>query len=119
MGLVFRAGSSYGNGYVFHINARGFGFIFKRVGGATRRLGAEPLRWFRSDAIRTGKGAWNRLEVECAGDQLTFKINGKVVREARDVRFQLGRVGLKAFGDGANGERVEFDNVTLRVAPAI
>lgn len=113
MGLVFRTDGTYNNGYVFHINANGYYLIFKRINGGTRYLIRD---WTYSPSISTGMNAWNRLEVDCSGPDLTFRINGNVVQTITDSSFAAGRVGVKAFGSAMRGDVVQFDNTELTPA---
>jgi hypothetical protein len=118
VGLIFRGGYTYNDGYVFHINANGYYLIFKRLRGRTYLM---TPSWTPSAYINRGIGAWNRLEVVATSGYLTstptqrFLINGKEVRQFHDKTFVAGRPGLKMFGSPASGDRFEFDNVILRV----
>lgn len=111
MGIVFNADGDYRNGYVFHINARGYYTIFKKRRGVTVPV---VRGWKRSLAIARGFRKWNRLEVRSDGGSLRFWINETLVRTVQDTTFTAGRAGVKAFGGG--GDRFEFDNLILRVA---
>lgn len=117
VGLIFRAGYTYNDGYVFHINANGYYLIFKRYRGRTYLM---TPGWTYSPYIHRGMGVWNRLEVTAtrsylgAAPQQRFLINGHVVKSLADRTFTAGRAGLKAYADPASGDRFEFDNVILR-----
>jgi hypothetical protein len=113
VGLIFRAGPTYRNCYVFHVNAQGFYTIFKRVNGVTRAVGGLPVAWRPNSVIQRGSGAWNHLQVDAFGSSLTFLINGTVVQTLRDATFPSGAVGVKAFGDGATADQFQFDNAAL------
>jgi len=111
MGIIFRAGRNYDDGYVFHVNARGYFTIFRRDRGATVPL---MSGWKFSPAIRRGFGKWNRLDVLAWRSRMVFRVNGVVVKRLRDATYSSGRAGVKAFGSAASGDRFEFDNLALR-----
>ena len=61
------------NFYRFSISGDGYYRVDKRTGGEWALLTAE---WPASDAIHTGSGSTNVLEVVCQGETMTFLVNG-------------------------------------------
>jgi hypothetical protein len=65
-----------------------------------------------SNSINTGL-AVNHLRADCAGDKLTFYVNGLEVASARDATLKSGDVGLLAGTFSQPGVDVVFDNFVV------
>lgn len=62
-------------------------------------------------------GEWNRLEVICAGDTITNKLNGVIVNQAFQVRPRSGRIQIQSEGAELFVRRVEMIPVTPKPGP--
>ena len=98
--------------YSFGVAADGY-YNFEVWGrpGAPRLSGSLPPT--RHAAIRTGRGAVNRVRVECVGDRLRFSINGTLVHEVRDTRYTSGQIALTVSSVGDSFSTVLFDDVRI------
>lgn len=98
------------NYYLFEITNGGFYSVNALVDGMWITL----VDWAESVAINQGSGAKNQLIVSCKGDQLSFKINGKLVAQVRDSTFSQGSIGLQASTYTQGGAVIIFDNLVVR-----
>lgn len=48
--------------------------------------------------VESPLGEWTRMEVTCAGDTLTYRVNGKVVNKARGLNVTSGRILIQTEG---------------------
>lgn len=61
-----------------------------------------------SDGAERPVGEWNRMTIECVGDEIKVWVNGELVNHGFDATAQSGRIALQA-----EGSEVEFRNVLL------
>lgn len=54
-------------------------------------------------------GEWNQYEITVNGDQITLKINGKLVNKAGGVLVTPGKIGLQS-----EGVEIQFRNIRLQ-----
>jgi hypothetical protein len=101
------------NFYFFLVSADGFAGIGRRIGGEEQMFNDAAM--LPSDSILLGRST-NHLRAECSGTRLTLSINGVPVRQASDVAFTEGDVGLIAGTYELRGTRVAFDNFAVRQA---
>jgi hypothetical protein len=62
-------------------------------------------------AIRTGRGAVNRLRAECVGTRLRMLVNDTVVADVTDGTLRNGTVGLSVSSSQGESATVLIDNV--------
>ena len=89
------------------ITSDGYYGIGIYTGGQGVLLGQSEMQ--ASDNINKGL-AVNHLRADCAGDTLTFYVNGTQVVSAKDARLKSGDVGLLAGTFAQPGVDVIFDN---------
>ncbi|MGL5097414.1 MAG: 3-keto-disaccharide hydrolase, partial [Planctomycetia bacterium] len=58
-----------------------------------------------------GEGEWRSYEVTADGDHIVTKINGEVIADVKDSRFQYGHFGLQQHNPGS---KIEFKNIKLK-----
>ena len=105
IGLICRfTGDDY---YFFMITSDGYYGIGIYTGGQAVLLGQSEMQ--ASGNINKGL-AVNHLRADCAGDTLTFYVNGFQVVSAQDARLKSGDVGLLAGTFAQPGVDVIFDN---------
>jgi hypothetical protein len=105
IGLVCRfTGDDY---YFFLISSDGYYGIGIYTGGQAVLLGQSELQL--NSNIKKGL-AVNHLRADCAGDTLTFYVNGVQVVSVQDARLKSGDVGLLAGTFTQPGVDVIFDN---------
>jgi hypothetical protein len=105
IGLICRfTGDDY---YFFLITSDGYYGIGIYKGGEAVLLGQSEMQV--SSNIKTGL-AVNHLRADCAGDTLTFYVNGFQVISVQDARLKSGDVGLLAGTFTQPGVDVIFDN---------
>ncbi len=108
IGLVCRfTGSDY---YFFLISSDGFYGIGIYTGGQAVLLGQSEMQ--SNGNIKTGM-AVNHLRADCAGDTLTFYVNGFQAASVQDGTLKSGDVGLLAGTFSALGVDVIFDNFVV------
>lgn len=108
IGLICRyTGTDY---YFFMITSDGFYGIGIFSGEKAVLLGEGELK--SSSTIKTGL-AVNHLRADCAGDALTFYVNGLKVASAQDATLKAGDVGLMAGTFSQPGVDVIFDNFVV------
>jgi hypothetical protein len=108
IGLLCRFnGNDY---YFFLITSDGFYGVGVFLDGNALLLGQSELR--ASANIRTGM-AINHLRADCAGDTLTFYINGFENASVHDSTLKSGDIGLLAGTFGQPGVDVIFDNFVV------
>jgi len=107
-GLICRyTGSDY---YFFMITHDGFYGIGIFTGGQAVLLGQSEMQ--SSSAIHTGVNI-NHLRADCAGNTLTFYVNGQQVASAQDGTLTQGDVGLLTGTFGQPGVDMIFDNFVV------
>ena len=105
IGLICRfTGNDY---YFFMISSDGFYGIGIYKGGQATLLGQSEMQV--NSNIKTGL-AVNHLRADCAGDTLTFYVNGFQVTSVQDATLKSGDVGLLAGTFAQPGVDVIFDN---------
>jgi hypothetical protein len=105
IGLICRfTGEDY---YFFMITSDGFYGVGIYTGGQAVLLGQSEMQV--SSNIKTGL-AVNHLRADCAGDTLTFYVNGFQVTSVQDGTLKSGDVGLLAGTFAQPGVDVIFDN---------
>jgi hypothetical protein len=105
IGLLCRfTGNDY---YLFLISSDGYYGIGIYTGGQVTLLGQSEMQ--ANSNIKTGL-AVNHLRADCAGDTLTFYVNGFQVASVQDSTLKAGDVGLLAGTFSQPGVDVIFDN---------
>jgi Domain of Unknown Function (DUF1080) len=61
-----------------------------------------------SDGDEKPLGEWNKMEIECRGDEVLVKVNGKLVNHAKKVSQTKGAIALQS-----EGTPIEYRNITL------
>jgi hypothetical protein len=108
IGLVCRfTGSDY---YFFLISSDGFYGIGVYKGGLALLLGQNEMQ--SNPNIKTGL-AVNHLRADCAGNTLTFYVNGFQVAQAQDSTLASGDIGLLAGTFAQPGVDIVFDNFVV------
>ena len=108
IGLICRfTGSDY---YFFLITSDGFYGVGIYAGGQAVLLGQSEMQ--SNGNIKTGM-AVNHLRADCAGDILTFYVNGFQVASVQDGTLKSGDVGLLAGTFSTLGVDVIFDNFVV------
>jgi hypothetical protein len=108
IGLICRfTGNEY---YFFLVTSDGFYGVGVYAGGKATLLGQSQMQ--TSAAIKTGL-AVNHLRADCAGNTLTFYVNGFQVASAQDATLKSGDVGLTAGAFGQPGVDIVFDNFVV------
>ena len=101
--------------YKFLITGTGAYGIVKQTGTGAGE--STVLAEGKSDAIHTGNAS-NHLRGDCAGDSLTFYVNGQKVAQGRDSQYSSGQTGFAiSTQPGGGGLDVRFDNFVARAAP--
>lgn len=72
--------------------------------------------WQPSDAINQGE-ATNVLEVEAAGPQFVFRVNGEEVSRVEDETLAKGKIGLYAGAFSEGDVVITFDNLEVEPLP--
>jgi hypothetical protein len=54
-------------------------------------------------------GEWNKMEVTCRGDEITVKVNGKLVNHATKLSQSKGAIALQS-----EGTPIEFQDIKLK-----
>lgn len=99
--------------YAFSISGDGYVRIARYETDAWEILGPD---WQPSDAVNQGN-ATNVLEVEAAGAQLTFRVNGEQVLQVEDAAYAKGSIGLYAGAFSEGDVVVAFDNLEVEPLP--
>lgn len=108
IGLLCRmTGDAY---YFFLISSDGFYGIGVFAGGNGVLLGQSEM--LANGNIKTGM-AVNHLRADCAGDTLTFYVNGFQIASVQDSTLTAGDVGLLAGTFDQPGADVIFDNFVV------
>lgn len=108
IGLICRfTGSDY---YFFLITSDGFYGVGLYSGGQAVLIGQNELQ--ASNNIKTGM-AVNHLRADCAGNTLTFFVNGFQVASVQNSALTSGDVGLLAGTFTEPGVDVIFDNFVV------
>ncbi len=108
IGLVCRFnGTDY---YFFIISSDGFYGVGLYAGGKAALLGQAEMQ--SSENINKGL-AVNHLRADCAGNTLTFFVNGFQVAQAQDSTLTAGDVGLLAGTFATSGVDIVFDNFVV------
>ena len=113
-GVMCRA-NEQGDGYYFVISSAGQFAILKGQAGV-----ADPVRlvgWQSSSAIHQGNEP-NTLQAICAGDYLSFSVNGQFLADATDSEFSSGKFGMVLAGVDQT-LWVSFDDIIIRDATLV
>lgn len=110
-GVLFRMHSPQ-EFYRFDITGSGM-YVIERhnANGTWTRLISD---WTPSGAIRQGSNVTNRLTVVADGANLSFYVNGELLREVVDGSYWEGNIALSAGTFGQTGLSVAFDNLVVR-----
>lgn len=100
------------NYYFLIISSDGFYGIGALVEGEARLLGMDAMEY--SNEINQGSGASNQIRGDCVAERLTLYVNGTILAEGTDNRFQSGDVGLIAGTFDEPGTDILFDNFVIR-----
>ena len=95
-------------GYAFRIAGDGYYAITSFIEGDSVHL----VEWTFSEIVRQGN-AENQLQVICAGDHLSFYVNGVFIAETWDDFFSSGDVGLIGVNYEAGVAEFLFDHFSL------
>lgn len=72
--------------------------------------------WTVSDAVVTGDGGTNQLDVGCVGDRITLDVNGTRVFSIEDDRHLGGQVALVGASFNGSGFSVSYDDFAIDLA---
>ncbi len=67
----------------------------------------------QSNAVNTARGADNRVQLHCIGDQIRFYVNDSLVAEFRDSVLADGDIGFAVSALDGEYSDVAFDNVRV------
>jgi hypothetical protein len=95
-------------GYAFLVAGDGYYAIIRFVDGDDEFL----VGWEKSETVRQGN-ATNELQVICAGDRLTFYVNGVRIAETWDDSFSSGDVAFFVQIYEPGTAEFRFDNFSL------
>lgn len=108
IGLICRSnGSDY---YFFIISSDGFYGMGVYSGGQAVLLGQSEMQ--SSSNIKQGL-AVNHLRADCAGNTLTFFVNGFQIAQTQDSTLTIGDVGVLAGTFATPGVDIVFDNFVV------
>ncbi len=96
-----------GDVYAFH-GMKLDGEADRRVEIKGHELGGDLVGVKKRFANENPPGQWNRYEIVLNGYDLTVKVNGRVVNQARKCEFTMGPIGLQS-----EGGEVHFRSVRL------
>lgn len=96
--------------YFFIITSDGYYGMGLFQGGQAVLLGQSEL--LASSSINKGL-AINHIRADCAGNTLTFYVNGNLVAQAQDAALSSGDVGILAGTFSASGVDIIFDNFVV------
>ncbi len=95
-------------GYTFLVAGDGYYAITRYSAGNGEHL----VGWTKSETVRQGN-ATNELQAICAGDQLTFYVNGVRIADTRDDTFSSGDVAFFGATYEPGAAEFRFDNFSL------
>ncbi len=98
------------NYYAFVISSDGYAGIYKVVEGEYTLLNSPTMEY--SSSIHQGE-AVNYLSATCAGNRLTFDVNGSNLFTITDQEFQDGDIGLIAGSFESPQVNIFFDNLSV------
>ncbi|GMV33665.1 MAG: hypothetical protein DCC59_09445 [Chloroflexi bacterium] len=101
---------SDGDYYFFIVTSDGYYGMGLFKDGQAALLGQSEM--LPSASINKGL-AINHLRADCAGDTLTFFVNGSQIAQVQDAALTSGDVGIIAGSFGAPGVDVIFDNFVV------
>ncbi|MEW6358815.1 MAG: sialidase family protein [Planctomycetota bacterium] len=105
-GMVFRAMDSF-NYYYAHFDSK-----YSQVIVVKHTQKKPWVELARVPRIAIAADAWHTGVVECKGSHFRVTLDDKLVAEAEDSSFPIGRIGLRA-GEG----RIQFDDVIVEGQP--
>lgn len=100
----------YENYYQFAISADGWYEVDAIVEGETQDVIVGPTR---SAHIIQGQDAVNLIRVECVGSTFKLSVNGHLLWEFTDTRFQAGDIALAGASLSGTFTEVAFDNIVV------
>jgi len=106
-GVITRV-ADMGNYSLFMISGDGFYAYYKKEDNAV----VVPVKWTRSDAIKTGN-ATNILKVVALGGKYAFYINGIEVASYTDSKPVSGNIGVYLESEVEGGAYASFDNLRV------
>ena len=90
-GMIFRAPDT-SQGYIISISCDGS--IRLRLWDSDTEEYTDIKKWTSSEFINSGPGAVNRLGIKAKGTTLTGYVNGHLIFEKTDSKFNKGRFGI-------------------------
>ena len=100
-GIIFRV-QDKDNYYILRANAlEGNVNFYKYTSGKRSRI--------QRAAAKVLTGVWQELRIEVSGNQMRGFLNGQLVNQAADDRYQAGRIGLWTKADSVTC----FDDVQI------
>ncbi len=100
------------NFYFFFISSDGYYVAGKVVKDKKTYLNAPDFQ--SSDAIKKDLGAVNHLSATCAGNQMSFAVNGTALGQFQDAELKHGDIGLIVGTYDEGWVDIRFDNLTAR-----
>lgn len=73
-----------------------------------KRVSRHYFRMESAGKVEKPEGEWNQYEITCKGDEITLKINGKVVNKGTAAESTKGKILLQS-----EGAEIHFRNITL------
>ncbi len=95
------------NFYGFEFSEDGYYTIWLRYNNDYTTL----VEWTPDSRINSSE--WQKMGIECVGENLTLKFNDEVLATTTDSTLKSGDVGLLAESDEKGGSIVLFDNYSL------
>ncbi len=104
-GIVCRLQES-GDYYYFVVRPDGYYTIGLYMDGEFQAI--SPRGWTFHEAVHTGASP-NQLQADCAGDRLSFTVNGVLLEEVTNPALSAGKPGLLAAALDDLGFQAQFD----------
>jgi len=96
------------NFYVAAYSADGFYTGFAKVGGERTDWAKE-----KSDAIKQGVGATNKVRLSCVGNNIRFYVNNELLIDVTDDRLTEGDIALDAESEEGDYTEIAFDDLKV------
>ncbi len=107
-GVICRADAD-GAGYFFLISGDGFFAILR---GDSSEEFDQLIDWTASSAINQGNSA-NEIQVTCEGNNLSLRVNGKLLASVKDSRHRSGDIALTATSYESTSTEIHFDDIEV------